>query len=54
MKKDIVIDPFEEYIKQSEPSKKHKAYLWATAIGLQQVDGLEVSDYLLDPSKPLF
>lgn len=51
MKKDIVIDPFEEYIKQSEPSKKHKAYMWTTAIGLQQVDGLKVSDYLLDLAK---
>lgn len=33
-----------EYIKQGEPDRAHKAESWQTAIGLQQVDGLEVSD----------
>lgn len=43
---DIKNDPFEEYIKQSEPSKKDLGYAWYTAMGLQAVDGLETSDYL--------
>ena len=30
-------DPFEDYIKQTEPDKKYKAYAWSTAIGLQAV-----------------
>lgn len=40
-------DPFKEYIKQSEPNKRHKGYAWSTAIGLQAVDGLEPSDHLI-------
>lgn len=40
-------DPFKEYIKQSEPSKKYKGYAWSTAIGLQAVDGLEPSEHLI-------
>jgi fido (protein-threonine AMPylation protein) len=41
-------DPFKEYIKQSEPDKRDKGYAWYTAIGLQAVDGLKPSKYLLD------
>ena len=41
-------DPFKEYIKQSEPSKRDKGYAWHTAIGLQAVDGLKISKYLID------
>lgn len=41
-------DPFKEYIKQSEPTKREKGYAWHTAIGLQAVDGLEPSKYLID------
>ena len=41
-------DPFKEYIKQSEPSKRDKGYAWHTAIGLQAVDGLKPSKYLID------
>lgn len=41
-------DPFKEYIKQSEPSKRDKGYVWHTAIGLQAVDGLKPSKYLID------
>ncbi len=40
-----------EYIRQGEPGRVQKAESWQTAIGLQQVDGLEVSDYLLDTAK---
>lgn len=42
------LDPFKEYIKQSEPDKRDKGYAWNTAIGLQNVDGLKPSKYLLD------
>ena len=41
-------DPFKEYIKQSEPNKRDKGYAWHTAIGLQAVDGLKPSQYLID------
>ena len=37
---------FEEYLRASEPHKQERAYNWRTAIGLQAVDGLKVSDYL--------
>lgn len=42
---------FEEYIRQSEPSRQQKAYAWRTAIGLQAVDGLEPSEYLKDTAR---
>lgn len=40
-------DPFKEYIKESEPDKRDKGYAWYTAIGLQAVDGLKTSQYLM-------
>ena len=42
---------FEEYLREKEPQKKEKGYAWHTAIGLQAVDGLETSQYLLDTAK---
>ena len=42
---------FEEYIRQSEPSRQQKAYAWRTAIGLQAVDGLKPSEYLKDTAR---
>lgn len=41
-------DPFEEYLKEAEPDKASKGYAWSTAIGLQAVDGLKTSEYLID------
>ena len=41
----------EEYIKQGEPDRAEKSEAWQTAIGLQAVDGLNTSDYLLDTAK---
>lgn len=41
-------DPFKEYIKQTEPGKRDKGYAWHTAIGLQAVDGLKPSKYLIE------
>ena len=42
---------FEEYIRQGEPDKKEKAGCWQTAIGLQAVDGLKVSEYLQETAR---
>ena len=42
---------FDEYIRQGEPEQKIKAGYWQTAIGLQAVDGLKVSDYLQDTAR---
>lgn len=41
-------DPFKEYLIESEPDKRNKGYAWHTAIGLQAVDGLTTSQYLLE------
>ncbi|MBP3480584.1 MAG: Fic family protein [Clostridia bacterium] len=41
----------EEYIKQGEPGQVEKSEAWQTAIGLQAVDGLNTSAYLLDTAK---
>ena len=41
-------DPFKEYLRESEPDKAHKGYAWSIAIGLQAVDGLKPSKYLID------
>ena len=43
---DIRKDPFSEYIRHIEPSRKELGYAWYTAIGLQAVDGLKTSEYL--------
>ena len=47
----IKIEDFDEYIRQGEPDKKEKAYIWQTAIGLQAVDGLSTSEYLKEAAK---
>lgn len=41
----------EEYIRQGEPDRAEKCEAWQTAIGLQAVDGLKTSEYLLDTAK---
>lgn len=46
-------DPFKEYLKESEPGKAGKGYAWSTAIGLQAVDGLRPSQYLIDHNRNL-
>lgn len=45
------MENFEEYLRQGEPSKVEKAKVWKTAIGLQQVDGLKPSDYLIETAR---
>ena len=58
---DIIPFDFDEYIRQSEPSKQKKGYIWQTAIGLQDiwqtaiglqdVDGLKPSEYLIETAR---
>lgn len=44
-------DPFESYIREGKPSQKDLGYAWQTGVGLQAVDGLEPSQYLLDTAR---
>ena len=48
---DIIKDPFKEYQRESEPGKRERYESWRTAIGLQAVDALAPSDYLLKTAK---
>ena len=45
------MEHFEEYKKQGEPGKLQKAENWGVAIGLQQVDNLTPSKYLIEVAK---
>lgn len=45
------MENFDEYLSQGEPNKAEKAKVWKTAIGLQQVDGLKLSEYLIETAK---
>ena len=40
-----------EYILQGEPDKTEKSNAWKTAIGLQDVDGLKPSEYLIETAR---
>ena len=42
---------FDKYYEAPEPGRRERAYGWATAIGLQDVDGLRPSQYLIDTAK---
>ena len=44
----MIKDPFAEYIRHIDAEKKEKSYAWQTAIGLQDVDGLKPSHYLIN------
>lgn len=41
----------ESYIHEGEPDRAKRADAWQTAIGLQAVDGLKTSEYLLDTAR---
>jgi len=41
----------DEYIRQGEPDRSEKSDAWQTAIGLQDFDGLQTSEYLLETAK---
>lgn len=45
------MENFDEYLRQGEPNKAEKAKVWKTAIGLQQVDGLRPSAYLIETAR---
>ena len=42
---------FDEYIRQGEPEAAKSAEQWNTAIGLQAVDGIKPSNYLIETAK---
>ena len=42
---------FDKYYEAEEPGRRERAYGWATAIGLQDVDGLKPSHYLIETAK---
>lgn len=42
---------FDEYIVPGEPGQREETDAWQMAIGLQDVDGLKVSPYLLDAAR---
>ena len=42
---------FDEYLRQGEPQKRERAEAWGVAIGLQAVDGLTPSSYLVETAK---
>ncbi len=44
-------DPFAEYLREEEPNKVKKSYAWSTAIGLQAVDNLKTSQYLIETAQ---
>ena len=46
-----IIQGLDEYIRQGEPQQRERSEAWKVAIGLQQVDRLQTSDYLLDTAK---
>ena len=48
---ELIMENFDEYLRQGEPNKAEKAKVWKTAIGLQQVDGLKPSQYLIETAK---
>lgn len=45
------MDDFEQYLQQGEPSQKKRTEAWQTAIGLQDVDGLKPSKYLIETAQ---
>ena len=47
----IYIQGLDEYIRQGEPQEQERGRAWQTAIGLQEVDGLKTSPYLLETAR---
>ncbi len=48
---DLSLSEFAGYFKAKEPGRRERADAWATAIGLQAVDGLKPSRYLVETAK---
>ena len=47
----VYTSEIDEYKRLGEPEKAEKSEIWRTAIGLQQVDGLTPSQYLVEAAK---
>ena len=48
---EYTIQCLNEYIRQGEPQKRERSEAWKVAIGIQQVDRLQTSEYLLETAK---
>ena len=48
---DPVLSEFSGYFEAKEPGRRERADAWATAIGLQKVDGLSTSRFLVETAK---
>ena len=48
---DASLNELSGYFEAKEPGKRARAEAWATAIGLQKVDGLSVSSYLVETAE---
>ena len=44
-------EEFEQYLRAEEPDKVQRAKNWSIGIGLQDVDGIHPSDFLLQQAK---
>lgn len=44
-------DPFEEYFREGAPERRELGYAWQTGVGLQAVDQLTPSQYLVDTAR---
>ncbi len=44
----VAPSPLSEYLTSSDPDKRQRAENWRFAIGLQRVDGLSVSPFLVE------
>lgn len=42
---------FEEYLNSEDLEKREQAKLWRTSIGLQDVDSLRVSNFLIETAR---
>lgn len=42
---------FDEYLNDKDLDKRERAKLWRTSIGLQSVDNLRVSDFLIETAR---
>lgn len=51
MEKENTHDPLSDYRLAPQPDMRQRAQSWQTAIGLQEVDGLKVSSYLVDTAR---
>jgi len=49
--KGLGADDLSEYLRAKDPDTREKAYAWKTAIGLQKIDGLTPSEYLVTTAK---